>query len=56
MEARGFSKEDFARFHPAGQLGRNLLLEVGDVIIAEGAGLVQEGAEITGAEEEEEGV
>ena len=31
-------------------------LEVGDVIIAEGAGLVQEGAEITGAEEEEEGV
>ncbi len=32
MEARGFSKEDFARFHPAGQLGRNLLLEVGDVM------------------------
>ena len=31
-------------------------LEVGDVIIAEGAGLVQEGAEITGADEGEEGV
>ena len=32
MKARGFSKEDFARFHPAGQLGRNLLLKVGDVM------------------------
>ena len=32
MKARGFTKEDFARFHPAGQLGRNLLLKVGDVM------------------------
>ena len=32
MKARGFSKEDFARLHPAGQLGRNLLLKVGDVM------------------------
>ncbi len=32
MKARGFSKEDFARFHPAGQLGRTLLLKVGDVM------------------------
>ncbi len=32
MKARGFSKEDFAKFHPAGQLGRNLLLTVGDVM------------------------
>ena len=32
MKARGFTKEDFARFHPAGQLGRNLLLRVGDVM------------------------
>ena len=32
MEARAFKKEDFARFHPAGQLGRNLLLHVSDVM------------------------
>lgn len=32
MKARNFSKEDFAKFHPAGQLGRNLLLKVGDVM------------------------
>ena len=28
---RGFSPSDFARFHPAGQLGRNLSLTVGEV-------------------------
>ena len=32
MKARGFSKEDFAKFHPAGQLGRNLVLTVRDVM------------------------
>ena len=32
MVKRGFKKEDFARFHPAGQLGRNLLLTVGEVM------------------------
>lgn len=32
MKARKFSKEDFAKFHPAGQLGRNLLLDVSDVM------------------------
>lgn len=32
MHARGVSKLDFARYHPAGQLGRNLLLRVGDVM------------------------
>lgn len=32
MEARGFSAEDFARFHPAGALGRRLLLRVMDVM------------------------
>ena len=32
MKARKFSKEDFAKFHPAGQLGRNLLLDVADVM------------------------
>jgi arabinose-5-phosphate isomerase len=28
---RGFGASDFARFHPAGQLGRNLTLTVGEV-------------------------
>lgn len=32
MKARGFTKEDFAKYHPAGQLGRNLLLRVSDVM------------------------
>jgi arabinose-5-phosphate isomerase len=31
-QARGFSAEDFARTHPSGQLGRNLLLHVADVM------------------------
>ncbi len=32
LEARGFSREDFARFHPGGQLGRALLLRVRDIM------------------------
>lgn len=28
LDARGFKKEDFARFHPGGSLGRTLLLKV----------------------------
>jgi arabinose-5-phosphate isomerase len=28
LDARGFTREDFARFHPGGQLGRTLLLKV----------------------------
>jgi arabinose-5-phosphate isomerase len=32
MERRGFGKEDFARFHPAGALGKRLLLRVEDVM------------------------
>ncbi|MEA3412715.1 MAG: KpsF/GutQ family sugar-phosphate isomerase [Pseudomonadota bacterium] len=32
LEARGFSAEDFARTHPAGRLGRRLLLHVSDVM------------------------
>ena len=32
LEKRGFSREDFARFHPAGQLGRSLLLRVRDIM------------------------
>ncbi len=32
MERRGFSAEDFARFHPAGTLGRRLTLQVADLM------------------------
>jgi arabinose-5-phosphate isomerase len=32
LKARGFTEEDFARSHPAGSLGRRLLLHVHDVM------------------------
>lgn len=32
LEARGFSSEDFARSHPAGSLGRRLLLRIDDLM------------------------
>ncbi|AKC81710.1 KpsF/GutQ family protein [Verrucomicrobia bacterium IMCC26134] len=34
LEARGLSRDDFARYHPAGNLGRVLLLKVGDIMRA----------------------
>lgn len=34
LEARGFTAEDFARSHPAGALGRRLLLHIADVMHA----------------------
>jgi len=32
LESRGFTREDFARSHPAGQLGRRLLLLIRDIM------------------------
>src|SRR5438034_1438860 len=32
LQARGFRKTDFARYHPSGAIGRTLLLRVGDVM------------------------
>lgn len=32
LESRGFTKEDFARSHPAGALGRRLLLHIRDIM------------------------
>jgi arabinose-5-phosphate isomerase len=32
LEVRGFGREDFARYHPGGRLGRTLLLRVRDVM------------------------
>jgi arabinose-5-phosphate isomerase len=32
LESRGFTKDDFARFHPGGRLGRTLLMRVRDIM------------------------
>ena len=32
LETRGFTAEDFARSHPAGQLGKRLLLDIQDIM------------------------
>ena len=32
LEARGFQKEDFARFHPGGMIGRSLLMRVRQIM------------------------
>jgi arabinose-5-phosphate isomerase len=32
LEARGFTRDDFAFSHPGGQLGRRLLLQVSDIM------------------------
>jgi arabinose-5-phosphate isomerase len=37
LESRGFTEEDFARFHPGGSLGRALLTRVSDIMRADGA-------------------
>jgi arabinose-5-phosphate isomerase len=34
LEAKGFRREDFARLHPGGSLGRRLLTRVADVMVA----------------------
>ena len=36
LEARGFTDEDFARSHPAGSLGRQLLLKISDIMHVDG--------------------
>lgn len=35
MQARGFKETDFAKHHPAGAIGRNLLLKVSDIMRSE---------------------
>jgi arabinose-5-phosphate isomerase len=37
LETRGFTDEDFARFHPGGSLGRALLTRVSDIMRADNA-------------------
>lgn len=55
LKSRGFTREDFARSHPAGSLGRRLLLYVGDImhtgdevpLVGEDAGLREALLEMT---------
>src|SRR5688500_13583 len=46
LEARGFTADDFARSHPAGALGRRLLLHISDVMHA-GADVPRVGPDAT---------
>jgi arabinose-5-phosphate isomerase len=32
LQARGFKKSDYARYHPSGAIGRAMLLKVGDIM------------------------
>lgn len=47
MEARDFKSDDFARFHPGGNLGRKLLTRVKDVMQREGIPFIHEDAAFT---------
>jgi arabinose-5-phosphate isomerase len=42
LKCRGFSAEDFAKFHPGGALGKRLYLRVGDVCIKNAIPMVKE--------------
>lgn len=44
LETRGFTREDFARLHPGGALGRKLTLRVADVMIASDYPFLRENA------------
>ena len=55
LEARGFTSDDFAKYHPGGSLGKQLYLKVGDVlskgiipVVEENAGLSEVIVEISG--------
>ena len=50
LESRGFTEEDFAKFHPGGSLGRALLTRVSDIMRADSKlPTVTEGADVFGA-------
>ncbi len=44
LEEKGFRREDFAKFHPGGALGRRLLLRVRDVMVADDLPVLPPGA------------
>jgi arabinose-5-phosphate isomerase len=42
LQARGFKEQDFARHHPAGAIGRSLLLQVRDIMRTDGRNAIAE--------------
>ncbi|GAA0881082.1 KpsF/GutQ family sugar-phosphate isomerase [Algoriphagus jejuensis] len=46
LEARGFTSDDFAKYHPGGSLGKQLYLKVGDVISKDVIPVVSEAADL----------
>lgn len=46
LEARGFTSDDFAKYHPGGSLGKQLYLKVGDVLSKSQLPLVSENASL----------
>lgn len=54
LEARGFTPDDFAKYHPGGSLGKQLYLRVSDLlsgdipVVSSGAGLAEVILEISG--------
>lgn len=44
LEEKGFRREDFAKFHPGGSLGKKLLLRVRDVMVADPLPVLPEAA------------
>lgn len=44
LEEKGFRREDFAKFHPGGSLGRKLLLRVRDVMMSDALPMLAETA------------
>lgn len=42
LKCRGFSSEDFAKFHPGGALGKRLYLRVGDICVKNAVPMVNE--------------
>ena len=50
LEARGFKKEDYAKLHPGGAIGRTLLLRVSDIMrTGERLAKVQKGSKVKDA-------
>lgn len=44
LQQKGFKREDFARLHPGGSLGRQLIVRVDDVMLTDDLPALQEGA------------
>src|ERR1035437_10174976 len=49
LEVKGFRREDFARLHPGGSLGKRLLLAVGDGMVTDKLPLLPPGATMRAA-------